>query len=67
MEEWGTHVERWLRQGTRIYFFVHCPIDEHSPGTARYFQRLLEQRKIPVPPLPWNAILSTPTQLSLFQ
>ena len=67
MEEWGTHVERWLRQGTRIYFFVHCPIEEHSPGTARYFQRLLEQRKIPVPPLPWNAIPSTPTQLSLFQ
>ena len=67
MEEWATHVERWLRQGTRIYFFVHCPIEEHSPGTARYFQRLLEQRKIPVSPLPWNAIPSTPTQLSLFQ
>jgi uncharacterized protein YecE (DUF72 family) len=56
MEEWGTYVERWLRQGTRIYFFVHCPIEEHSPGTARDFQRLLEQRKIPVSPLPWNAI-----------
>ena len=67
MEEWGTYVERWLRQGTRIYFFIHCPIEEHSPGTARDFQRLLEQRKIPVPPLPWNAIPSTPTQLSLFQ
>ncbi len=67
IEEWITHVARWLSQGTRIYFFVHCPIEDYSPGTARYFQSLLEQRKILVPPLPWNAIPSTPTQLSLFR
>ena len=67
VEEWGTHVERWLQRGTHIYFFVHCPIEDHSPGTARYFHSLLEQRKIPVPPLLWNALQSPPTQLNLFQ
>ncbi len=67
IEEWVTHVAQWLRQGTRIYFFVHCPIEEHSPGTARHFQHVLEQRKIPVPPLPWDSIKTAPTQLSLFR
>jgi uncharacterized protein YecE (DUF72 family) len=67
IEEWLTHVEQWLCQGTRIYFFVHCPIEQHSPGTARYFQQRLEQRKLPVPPLPWDSIKTAPTQLSLFR
>ena len=67
LEEWLTRIQQWLQQGTQIYFFVHCPIEDHSPGTARYFQTLLEQRKIPVPPLPWNTIPAAPTQLSLFR
>jgi uncharacterized protein YecE (DUF72 family) len=67
IEEWLAHIKQWLVQGTRIYFFVHCPIEEHSPGTARYFQSLLQQRKIPVPPLPWDDLKSAPTQLSLFR
>jgi uncharacterized protein YecE (DUF72 family) len=67
LEEWRMYIGQWLRQGTRIYFFVHCPIEEHSPGTARHIQTLLEQRKITVPPLPWNEIKSAPTQLSLFR
>jgi uncharacterized protein YecE (DUF72 family) len=66
LEEWVTRVEQWLQQGTRIYFFVHCPIETRSPSNARYFQRLLEQRNVPVPPLPWNAIEPAPSQLSLF-
>jgi len=66
VEEWVTHLDNWLRQGTRIYFFVHCPIEARSPYTARLFQQLLEQRSVPVPPLPWNMINSPPTQLDLF-
>ncbi|XGV98460.1 MAG: DUF72 domain-containing protein [Leptolyngbya sp. BL-A-14] len=65
LEEWVTRVDQWLQQGTRIYFFVHCPVEERSPANARYFQTLLEQRHVPVPPLPWNSI-DTPTQLKLF-
>lgn len=66
MEEWVTLVDAWLRQGTRIYFFVHCPIEERSPGNARYFQQLLEQRRVSVPPLPWNNLGASPVQLELF-
>jgi uncharacterized protein YecE (DUF72 family) len=66
LEEWAVFVDRWLRQGTRLYFFVHCPIEAQSPGTARYFQQMLEQQGVPVPLLPWNSIDQSPTQLSLF-
>lgn len=66
MEEWVSLVDGWLRSGTRIYFFVHCPLEKYSPGNARHFQQLLEQSNVPVPPLPWNSIDQSPTQLSLF-
>jgi len=49
-----------------LYFFVHCPIEARSPGTARYFQQILVQRGIPVSPLPWSNIQQSPDQLSLF-
>lgn len=65
LEEWVTTVDQWLRQGKRIYFFVHCPIEARSPGTAHYFQQMLLQR-VSVPPLPWDSIPQSPTQLSLF-
>lgn len=66
LEEWAAHLDNWLRQGTRVYFFVHCPLEARSPHTARLFQQLLEQRSVPVLPLPWNTINSPPTQLDLF-
>jgi uncharacterized protein YecE (DUF72 family) len=65
MQEWVAHIDEWLRQGTRIYFFVHCPVEERSPANARYFQRLLEQQNVEVPSLPWNNLEPPPTQLSL--
>ncbi|MBD3883550.1 DUF72 domain-containing protein [Phormidium tenue FACHB-886] len=67
LQEWAIRVKSWLQQGTQIYFFVHCPVEIHSPANAQYFQQLLEQENAPVPPLPWNEIESTsPTQLKLF-
>ena len=66
LEEWAAHVAAWRQQGTETYFFVHCPLEDQSPGTARLFQRLLEQRDASVPPLPWNALDEGPTQLRLF-
>jgi len=67
LEEWAVRVNTWLRQGTQVYFFVHCPIEARSPGTARAFQQMLEQNGAPVPPLPWNALAVPPTQLALFR
>lgn len=66
LEEWVRIVDRDLKQGTRVYFFVHCPVEDHSPTNARYFQQMLEQANVPVPPLLWNAIDQPPAQLTLF-
>lgn len=65
LEEWVKFVDQWLRGGKRLYFFVHCPVEERSPSTALYFQQLLSQQGVPVPPLPGN-LDQSPTQLSLF-
>ncbi len=66
MAEWVTQIQQWLQQGKRIYFFVHCPVEERSPNTARHFQKLLEQSGVKVPPLPWNNLDSPPNQLNLW-
>lgn len=66
LEEWVKFVDRTLQQGTEIYFFVHCPIEERSPQNARTLQRLFEQHSVSVPPLPWNQIEPPTEQMSLF-
>lgn len=65
-QEWSRQIQQWLDRDITLYFFVHCPVEVHSPENARNFQQLLEQQEVPVPPLPWNQLEHTPTQLSLF-
>lgn len=64
LEQWVKLVDRWLKQSTEIYFFVHCPVEKQSPQNLRYFQHLLEQQQVDVPPLLLQD--EPPTQLSLF-
>jgi uncharacterized protein YecE (DUF72 family) len=66
LQAWVKQIGQWLKKDADIYFFVHCPIEEYSPLTARYFQELLESQKIPVPQLPWQRLQLPPEQLSLF-
>lgn len=69
LQAWVTQIEQWLGQNQQVYFFVHCPVEAESPGTARHFQQLLEQQGVSVPALPWNEIKASPltaTQLTLF-
>jgi uncharacterized protein YecE (DUF72 family) len=66
MMDWASHLQGWLRQGKSIYLFVHCPVEEHSPSNARYFQQLLEEQSVPIPPLEWEPIPPPPIQLGLF-
>jgi uncharacterized protein YecE (DUF72 family) len=66
MEDWVPYLKDWLQQGTRVSLVVHCPVEEHSPQNARSFQRLLEDKRVPVSPLPWNNLPVEPSQLSLF-
>ncbi len=66
LQEWASWLGGWLHQGKRVYFFVHCPLEEQSPGTARDFWNLLDARGMCVPPLPWDSVEQPPLQLSLF-
>ncbi len=69
MQAWATQIDTWLRQGTRVYLFIHCPVEARSPANARLFQSLLEKSGVPVPPLPWNLLpveVPPSQQLSLF-
>ncbi|MBK1987137.1 DUF72 domain-containing protein [Sphaerospermopsis aphanizomenoides BCCUSP55] len=65
MAEWITQIRQWLNVGIKVYLFVHCPIEDMSPNNARYFQQLLEDSVLEIPPLPWNH-LSQSNQLSLW-
>ncbi|WP_404786837.1 DUF72 domain-containing protein [Altericista sp. CCNU0014] len=66
MMGWASDLQNWLQQGKSIYLFVHCPVEEHSPQNARYFQQLLEERSVPIPPLEWEIAPPPPVQLDLF-
>ena len=73
LNEWVDQVRVWLQNGKTVYFFVHCPLEDHSPQHARYFQELLERSSVLVPPLPWNRLHENAspskdmTQLGLFE
>lgn len=66
LQEWARQVHTWLEEGRTVFFFMHCPQEEHSPKHARIFQRMLESRSAPVPPLQWDAVPPEPKQSSLF-
>ncbi len=66
LEQWAAWIDRQLQQSIQVYFFMHCPLEDNSPTNARNFQAMLEAKQIPVPGLPWNAILPEAEQLGLF-
>ena len=72
MEEWAVYIKQWLEQGKRIYLFIHCPQEEHSPRNARHFHKILfhkilEETGVQIPPLPsWDDSGTSPKQLSLW-
>ena len=68
LHQWVDYLDRWLSQDKTIYFFVHCPQEVRSPGTAKQFHSILRQHctRCLIPPLPWNEVQPYPTQLSLF-
>lgn len=65
LQDWLPVLDRWLRNGVQVYFFVHCPVEERSPNNARSIQSLFEQH-LSVPELPWNLLEQPPYQLKLF-
>ena len=66
LQEWVALVTEWLHQGRKVYFLVHCPVEERSPDNAFTFQEMLQAHQAPIPTLPWQQ-LNLPQQLSLFE
>jgi uncharacterized protein YecE (DUF72 family) len=66
MVDWARRMKPWLDEGKEVFLFIHCPIEEHSPANARYFQQILQEQGINVHPLPWQAAPTEPiSQLNL--
>jgi uncharacterized protein YecE (DUF72 family) len=63
---WAHQIHEWLEVGKDVYFFAHCPKEEHSPRSIRRLQQLLEERGAPVSPLPWDSLPPEPQQSRLF-
>ena len=66
MEEWADRIKDYLSQGKTVYFFVHCPQEEHTPDLVRYFDRVLRRKEIDIPPARWETAPAFPKQQRLF-
>ncbi len=52
LDRWSEQIGQWLRQGTTVYAFCHCPFEKHSPEIcAALYQRV--SVLVPLPPLTW--------------
>ncbi len=52
LDEWAQQIGQWLKQGTTVYVFCHCPFEKHSPEIcAALYQRV--SALVPLPPLTW--------------
>lgn len=63
---WAERVDRWLRGGTDVWFFVHCPVEDHSPRNLLEFHQRLVELGSPVEPLDWSELPKNEEQLDLF-
>lgn len=69
-DEWATRIADWIDEGRDIYFYVHCPVELHSPTFARQFYTKVRALRPALPLLPWDdaerPTLEPLTQLPLF-
>lgn len=50
LDAWAQQIGQWLKQGTTVYVFCHCPFEKHSPEIcAALYQRV--NALVPLPPL----------------
>lgn len=69
LAEWTPRIAAWLKEGRRVYFFAHCPVEELSPGIARdVYRGVGAHHKLPT--LPWDdlepQVAADLSQLTLF-
>lgn len=59
-QAWVRQWQQWQAQGIRVYFFVHCPQEQYSPGFAEMLYQMLRQAGVD----PGGPVPTLPTQLS---
>jgi uncharacterized protein YecE (DUF72 family) len=68
--EWTPRLAAWVDAGRDIYFYVHCPVELHSPEFARKVYNRVRAIRPKLPPLPWDDLDNPKTiplkQLPLF-
>lgn len=64
--DWVPRIQGWLRAGTAVYLFIHCPDEARSPAIARHFYGSLQAVAPTLPSLPWDGVVASGDQLSLF-
>ncbi len=52
-EEWSETLSGWLREGTEVYMFCHCPDERLDPWLCRFVYERVSIRSA-LPPLPWS-------------
>ena len=53
LDAWSQQIGQWLKQGTTVYAFCHCPFEKYSPEIcAALYQRV--SRLVSLPPLNWQ-------------
>lgn len=53
LDTWAQQIGQWLKQGTTVYVFCHCPYEVHSPEIClALYQRV--STLVPLPQLTWQ-------------
>lgn len=66
LSPWLSYLKTCLEREIQVYFFMHCPVEDHSPDYARRFDQMLREDGLIFPPLPWDQLAPPPAQLDLF-
>ncbi len=66
LDTWAQQIGQWLKQGTTVYVFCHCPYEVHSPEICyALYQKV--RALTPLPPLPSEPTApGEPEQAKLF-
>jgi len=66
MTEWAEVVQSYLDKGSDVYFFVHCPQEEHTPALTKLLYEIFIANGLNIPAPRWESAPPFPRQGALF-
>jgi len=58
LDGWAQQIGQWLKEGTTVYAFCHCPFEKHSPEICAALHQRVDAL-VPQPPLNWQSDTTT--------